>query len=206
VLKETAPGKSWTGSNNGVRSEQRTNRKEEDVKIWGVAAAPGSIPTKSGEYKEGDLFVMVTTNEQENKTIEYKNKDGLIILKKVQATNILQETYTGWLSTYYIYDDLNQLRWVLQPKGVEYLIANSWSLSNVTVQNEQCFRYEYDARGRMIIKKILGAGEVWMVYDKRDQLIMTQDADQRASAVKKWLVMRDVVHKSLFYMSWYCVW
>lgn len=76
--------------------------------------------------------------------------------------------HTGWLCTYYIYDDLNQLRCVIQPHGVE-LISSNWILTDATILAEQCFRYEYDERQRMIMKKVPGSGEVNMVYDARDR-------------------------------------
>ena len=41
------------------------------------------------------------------------------------------------------------------------------------------FRYEYDARNRVIEKQVPGAGPVLMVYNKRDELILTQDAAQK---------------------------
>lgn len=85
---------------------------------------------------------------------------------------------------YYIYDELNQLRCVIQPRGVE-LISSNWLLTDATILAEQCFRYEYDGRGRMIIKKVPGAGEVFMVYDRRDRLVLTQDANLRTA--NKWL-------------------
>ena len=87
--------------------------------------------------------------------------------------------YTNWLSTYYIYDDLNNLRCVIQPEGVKAIVSN-WSLTT-TLLDEQCFRYEYDERGRMVMKKVPGAGEVWMVYDTRDRLVLTSDAKLRAN-------------------------
>ena len=190
VLKQTAPGKSWTGSSKGVRVEERTNRKAEDVKIWTIGSALGSVPLMAGAYNEGELFVQVSTDEGENKVIEYKDKEGKVVLKKVQASDLLQEAHSGWLCTYYIYDDFNRLRYVLPPKAVEWLLGKSWSLTTSggsTVQTELCFRYEYDAHGRMIIKRVPGAGEVWMVYDARDRLVMTQDANLRVGT-KKWLV------------------
>jgi RHS repeat-associated protein len=191
VLKETAPGKSWTGSAKGARVDQRTNRVEEDVKIWSVGTSIGAVPGVTGVYNKGQLFVAETTDESENKVIEYKDKEGKVILKKVLSSDTYCETYNGWLSTYYIYDDFGRLRWVLQPKAVEWLLSNSWSLSSsTTVQDELCFRYEYDAKGRMIIKKVPGAGEVWMVYDERDRIVMTQDANLRAQSTKQWLVTK----------------
>jgi hypothetical protein len=72
-----------------------------------------------------------------------------------------------------------------QGYGVQALSFNGWSF-NSTILNEQCFRYEYDNRKRLIMKKIPGATEVYMVYDMRDRLIMTQDANLRS--LNKWMV------------------
>jgi len=68
--------------------------------------------------------------------------------------------------------------------GVYNVSPSNWVLSTV-VLSEQCFRYEYDHRNRMIIKKVPGAGEVWMVYDNNDRLVMTQDANMRGT---KWML------------------
>jgi RHS repeat-associated protein len=62
-----------------------------------------------------------------------------------------------------------------------------WAVST-TIKEEQCFRYEYDGRGRVIEKKVPGAAPVYMVYDSRDRLVMTQDGNMRQSAQMQWLV------------------
>ncbi|MBZ5856411.1 RHS repeat protein [Flavihumibacter profundi] len=86
-----------------------------------------------------------------------------------------------------MYDDLNLLRVVIQPNGVDYMQSNAWpaSTSIGTIKNEFCFRYEYDSRRRMILKKVPGADYVAMVYDQWDRLILTQDGNQRPSG--QWL-------------------
>jgi hypothetical protein len=48
------------------------------------------------------------------------------------------------------------------------------------------FQYKYDGRRRMIAKKVPGADWVYMVYDSRDHLVMTQDGRQRSLATKEW--------------------
>jgi len=53
------------------------------------------------------------------------------------------------------------------------------------ILDEQCFRYEYNHRGRMIMKKVPGAGEIYMVYDQWDRLVLMQDANMRGQ--HKWL-------------------
>ncbi len=46
------------------------------------------------------------------------------------------------------------------------------------------FQYKYDGRRRMTHKKVPGAEWVYMVYDQRDRLVMTQDGEQRKT--NKW--------------------
>lgn len=202
VEKSMAPGSSWTGAGRGVEVKYWKNTVADDVKIWNVTDVTNNLGTYSvsGSYPAGILFKNVTVDEHNRQVIEFKNKEGLVILKKVQIG-----TYSGiaddglgrpsndnWLSTYYIYDDLGRLRAVIQPEGVKalYQSAKNWVLNtadynvNGLVQ-EQFFRYEYDYRNRMIIKKVPGAGEVWMVYDSRDRLVMTQDANMRT--LGKWM-------------------
>lgn len=176
VLKSSSPGKSWAGSERGVRVSMRTNLGSEDVKIWKIEYSSGSQPTVLGVYQPGELVVTITTSEDNNQTIEYKDKLGHTILKKVQAADNYSVSHDGWLCTYYVYDDLNRLRFVMPPKAVEFLSGASWALNSEA--NEQlCFRYEYDLRNRLIVKKVPGAQEVHMVYDKRDRMILSQDGN-----------------------------
>ena len=122
-----------------------------------------------------------------------------MILKKVQLivsadNNGAGKGHWGWLCTYYIYDDFDQLRCVVQPRGVELLIAGSWAFTS-TILSEQTFRYEYDGRQRVIMKKVPGAGIVYMIYDARDRLVMTQDSLMRAT--HKWMyTLYDVRNRS----------
>jgi hypothetical protein len=190
INKSMAPGNSWCGSGRGVEVKYWINTSADAVKMWNVTNTTGAfgIYTSTSIYSAGELYKNVTADEHGKQIIEFKDKEGKVILKKIQLTanadNGAGDGYTGWLCTYYIYDDLNNLRCVIQPKGVEILIANNWQLTT-SLLDEQCFRYEYDERSRMIIKKTPGAGEVWMVYDARDRLVLMQDANLRAQG--KWI-------------------
>ncbi len=143
-----------------------------------------------GVYSIGQLNKNIVTNEQGKQIIEFKDKEGKLILKKVQLTAAIDagtgSNHTGWLCTYYIYDDYKMLRCVIQPKGVE-LLASTWVLSDATLLDQQCFIYEYDSRQRMIKEKKPGAGEIWMIYDAKDRLVMRQDANMRNAAKRKWM-------------------
>ncbi len=172
-----APGLNWVGSSRGVSSRYLINTTSDSVHIWTTAAAAGSIPTTSSTaiYAGGQLLKNITADEQDHQVVEYKDKNGRVVLKKVQLNSSPGTAHTGWLCTYYVYDDMDNLRFVIQPGAVE-LINGSWTISS-GISDELCFRYEYDQRKRMIIKKVPGAGETWMVYDARDRLVMTQDAN-----------------------------
>lgn len=191
VDKSMPAGNSWVGSNRGVDMKYWLNTVNDDVKKWSVSNVANSLGTYNitGAYPAGELYKNGSVDEHGKQVLEFKDKEGKVILKKVQLTAAADDgstgsSYPGWLCTYYIYDDLNQLRCVVQPRGVE-LIYPSFVLTDATILAEQCFRYEYDDRSRMIRKKVPGAGEVWMVYDGRDRLVMTQDANMRAQ--QKWL-------------------
>src|SRR5690606_10388819 len=54
--------------------------------------------------------------------------------------------------------------------------------------NEQealAYQYRYDGEGRLVEKKLPGKGWEYMVYDKADRLVFTQDAVMRSTA--QWL-------------------
>ncbi|WP_447642600.1 MULTISPECIES: DUF6443 domain-containing protein [Chitinophagaceae] len=191
-LKVSAPGSSWVGSSRGVSTGYWANTATDAVRIWNVSATTnGTFSTYSspGVYQPGQLYKTITTDEAGKQVVEFKDKEGRVVLKKVQLTaaadNGSGSGYTGWLCTYYVYDDLGNLRLVVQPEGVSG--ASSGSLTAAQL-SEQCFRYEYDARNRMVVKKVPGAGEVYTVYDVRDLPVMVQDANLRAS--NSWVVTR----------------
>ena len=186
-------GNNWVGSNRGSRIKYWTNTATDDVRMWSVSDNPGSFGsfTMIGSYAAGTLIKTVSENEANAQVIEFKDLQGSVILKKVQLNASVDagsgSGYAGWLCTYYVYDDLHNLRCVVQPVGVEELLLNGWNMAGTggEILNDLSFRYEYDSHNRMILKKVPGAGEVRMVYDKWDRLILTQDANLRTS--NQWL-------------------
>lgn len=193
-LEQFAPGESWAGSATQSSEASRrstklkywVNTSVDDVKIWNVTDGVLGLPITSsyavaGSYNQGELHKTVTIDEQGNQVIEFKDKRDQVILKKVQLTAAdggSGSGYSGWICTYYIYDNLGNLRCVIQPEGVQALSLNGWNLTT-TILSEQCFRYEYDGRNRMVVRKLPGSAEVLMVYDVRNRLVMTQDGNLR---------------------------
>ncbi|WP_240646729.1 DUF6443 domain-containing protein, partial [Chitinophaga rhizosphaerae] len=189
VTKAMAPGNNYTGSGRGVGQQYLVNATADSVRIWTVTTTmAGNIPTSNitsaSAYAAGTLFKNVTTDENGKQVVEYKDKEDKVVLKKVQLAASPGTGHVGWLCTYYAYDDLGNLRFVLPPRAVELSIG-TWVVS-ANVKNNFCFRYEYDGRNRMIIKQVPGADPVELVYDQRDRLVLTRDGNLRA-VTGKWM-------------------
>jgi RHS repeat-associated protein len=198
-LENGNPGETWQpGSNHTLKQYFSLNTAAENIRKWNIGFTPGATPTSPEAYFDNELIKTVTYDEHNKQVTEYKDREGKVIMKKVQLSNSVTDNYTGWLCTYYIYDDFNQLRYVLPPKAIELLLQNNtWDVNAITnVNQELCFRYEYDKRGRMVLKKVPGAGEVYMVFDNRDRLVFTQDANMRSKT--QWLTtLYDQLNRSI---------
>jgi RHS repeat-associated protein len=187
VTAAYAAGSSWVGAQaHPMQSRSLANTATDNVQKWNIAAAQGSLPVTGGAYTAGMLYKTVVTDEQGHQSIQFKNTDGQLILKKIQLTGTADNgagtAHTGWLCTYYVYDDAKQLRFVIPPSAVKS-IDGTWTVSQA-LADEFCYRIEYDIRHRPIIKAFPGrpsgsAGEVWMVYDQLDRLVLQQDANLR---------------------------
>ncbi|OYW18302.1 MAG: hypothetical protein B7Z54_06385, partial [Sphingobacteriales bacterium 12-47-4] len=169
-LETYAPGNSWAGTSGQTSEDNRRavkmkywlNTSTDSVRKWIVTnvANGWGVYSTPGTFASCQLVKTIIVDEHGKQVVEYKDKQGKVLLKKVQFTAAADtgtgKGYNGWLATYYVYDSLNNLRCVIQPEGVKALAANGWSL-NTTLLDEQCFRYEYDYRNRMIRKKVPGA-------------------------------------------------
>jgi len=179
VLKQGAPGAAWQpnatpSADHSVKFDYTANTAGE-VKRWKVAS---DVLTDDGSYDASTLYKTITWDENNNssdninRTEEFKDLQGKVVLKRSKNGS---ET----LSTYYVYDDFDLLRFVLTPKAIEDNAITGNEL------NDLCYQYKYDERKRMVEKKLPGADWVYMVYDKRDRLVASQDGNMRSQG--KWL-------------------
>lgn len=186
VVRTYQPGS--TGAAFPVRSAYGTNTPGENIRVWNIGEAVNDVPVTAGVYKAGMLFKSTVENENSKQTFEYKDKDGRLILKKIQdkedANGLDRNGHAGWICTYYIYDDYGNLRYVIQPKGVVWLEKNGWDRLT-EISDLLCFQYGYDERNRMVLKKNPGSAAVYLVYDKWDRLVLTQDGNLRAQ--NRWI-------------------
>ena len=185
-------GASWNASP-GVTAFYGLNDPSDNVQIFNIGFNTGDIPVSAGAYPANVLEKSTKTDEKGRQVIEYRDNSGNVILTKTQIDASPSPAHSGWSCVYNVYDDFGLLRYKLQPEAVKWLDANGWSFSGSAgggdgqqVLNEWCFRYEYDEKGRVILKKAPGAKELYMVYDARDRMVFAQDAIQRAKSPGEW--------------------
>ena len=175
ILKQAAPGESWRlGSGHEVQFDQRPSNSIDDGLIPVFEIAQDNL-IRTGTYNENELMVNSTTDEHGNRVMQYTNKQGQTILKKVE------EDPGNFPETYYAYDEFGKLRFVLPPEMSAKIAAGFTSTdpAGQTLLDTWAFQYRYDGRQRMIAKKVPGADWVYMVYDQWDRLVLTQDGNQR---------------------------
>jgi RHS repeat-associated protein len=163
VISQLGTGEEWQKAEKSTSFSYETNVADEVV-IWEVK---GSHCKYKNHYAAGELYKTKVTDENGNATTEYKDKLGQVILK----------TGEEGTKTYYVYDDLGLLRFVIPSKAAE---ANGEADLKGDILKNLCYYYQYDTRKRMTIKKLPGTGFVTMEYDQRDRLIATEDSVQRS--------------------------
>lgn len=183
-LNKSFAGNSWSGNGLYIKYYE-TNALSDSIRIWTITSIQGSMPSSPGVYNTGELYRTRTINGDAVEETVFTDKQGRIIAKR-ETSGSGPSRFSKFLFTYYIYDDLGNLRYVIQPKGAVKLRNNGWAFDGTTWQTstiakELAFSYEYDSRNRQIIKRIPGSGEAWMVYDARDRLVMTQDSVDRVN-------------------------
>ena len=193
LMSTTAPG-SWSLNNkkNGIKYELNSLINDKVLRFspitkWSqtdLATNDNELKLhKSKYYEDNMLYKTIITDEDGLIIIEFKNSEGQTILNR----NILSSTEAA--DTYYIYNEYNQLAFVFPPElskkiedtqlsGEAMVIYNSPN----TAFNGYSYQYRYDSKNRLVEKKIPGKGWEFMVYDKQNRLIATQDAVQRASS------------------------
>ncbi|WP_294225092.1 DUF6443 domain-containing protein [uncultured Chryseobacterium sp.] len=178
VLQQKQVGMAW--DTKPVQFGYDANTTADGVKkyttftTW-VNGATSSVLSQSTNYAAAQLYKNTVTDEDGNVTIEFKNGEGQVLLVRKMIND------TEKADTYYVYNEYNQLAFVISPKAAVETDAN-------TVLGDLCYQYKYDGRGRMVEKKLPGKGWEYIVYDKADRVFMTQDANMRPSG--NWLLTR----------------
>lgn len=311
IIKTSSPGEDWDANiinEHTIRTKYDIAKNEDDVRTFGVSYDVNGVPSLTTDFESGGvaLYKKVVKNEnwvlsdlKNNTTEEFTDYQGRTLLKRNYNKDKPHNTY-------YVYDDYENLIFVISPKGsddivqsttdqdfsqyiygseivsdptiyvkggfslkytastnildisfraiftapstfktgaiaeldyyfpdmilgtlteggvnYEFSIVDGWLHVNGTgtinglyggyiagiqmpetyiddvVLNELCYQYRYDNRNRLMEKKIPGKDWEYIVYDKLDRPVLTQDALLKSQ--NKWLFTKYDVFNRVAY-------
>jgi RHS repeat-associated protein len=200
-IKTFAEGNNWAmeGGNRPVETRYQVNVVADSVRQYSVSDIT-QTPTSGGFYPAGSLFKETKTGEDGRKTIEFKDKMGRLILRKVQHSPAPGTAHVGWNCTYQVFNRNGKVAYILPPKLIDYIKAH-WVVSTAII-NELAFVFRYDQRERLIVQKDPGADSLEMVYDKRDRMVISRTGNLAQIGMAK-AILYDTLNRmtgeNLFY-------
>ncbi|MDO4842756.1 MAG: DUF6443 domain-containing protein, partial [Phoenicibacter congonensis] len=148
----TNAGQSWHASPGACKSTEYVSNSSNQVRRYLINS--GGYVYSSSYYPANTLEGEVTTDEDGHAVTIFKDMRGLKVFERRGSNS----------DTYYVYNDLGQLRFVLLPG------YNS-------VQPEQLsYEYRYDNRGNVIWERQPGCQYAQYWYDAANRLTYMQDA------------------------------
>lgn len=207
TVEQAAPGNDWAMSNvkkNTIKLDYQTNTSGDGVKLykaitsWQAGKGLYDITfLAAGSYDEYELYKNVTydensgvnPSESSGSIIEFKNKEGQIVLKRTYNSGLKHDTY-------YVYDIYGNLTYVLPPKADNTI--------NDEVLNGLCYQYKYDNKKRLVEKKLPGKEWEFIVYDKLDRPVATGPAFSpfQNDGTIGWLISKYDVFGRPIYTGW----
>jgi RHS repeat-associated protein len=187
ILEVYGIGADWRNSSKSNLFDYQTNPGNEVLRFvakestiaWTEGITHSKLSLAAQHYYPSEtLYMGIMTDEDGIVSYEFKNGQGqtIMVRKEVSAMD--------FADTYYVYNEYDQLAFIVSPLASETIKANLSISQNIL--DELCYQYRYDGRNRLAEKKLPGQGldsttGTWhwesMVYDKQDRLVMTQDAN-----------------------------
>ena len=148
-------GESWHTAKKSV--EQRYGSNEANcIKRYQVSGS-GSL-VENGYYAANSLSMLEVTDEDGKTKQTFSDLFGNKVLERRDVDN----------DTYYVYDNIGHLRYVLSPSYQECSDLQKFG-----------YEYRYDKYGRCVWKRLPGCEYQQMWYDAADNLMFSQDGEQR---------------------------
>lgn len=159
MRKQYGAGMEW--SSHPANMDYMSNGHAGEVSCKSYEVNDSGSLIQNENYAPGELFVNKSTDEDGRVSYLFTDKQGRRVLTRQMCDGIAHDTY-------FVYDDYDQLRYVLPPA---YQDTPNLSL--------YAYQYKYDDLNRCIEKKLPGCDPVYCIYDQKDQLVFSQDGVQR---------------------------
>jgi len=146
------------------------------VNVTDVSVSPSSLNLNIGQEAQITKSIVPTNASNQivnwtsdNPSIAVVNAAGLIMAVSTGVATITATTVNGGFTA-----------------STTVNVASENETTSSAILEQFAFEYKYDGRRRMTHKKVPGADWVYMVYDNRDRLVMTQDGNQRSKQTPEW--------------------
>lgn len=164
-ITEIGPGKAWH-ENNKQKTIQYVVNKANSIRKFEAPTNSISL-VDAGYYAAGTLTGKITIDEDGIKAETYKDVLGNVIMEKIGINN----------TTYYVYNEKNELRYVLSPGYQEAGYKDLYA-----------YEYRYDSRGNMVKKILPGCKVTQYWYNQDEQMVFEQDATLRERNLHRFML------------------
>lgn len=158
-------GAAWHNNDKLIETNYVTNAAN-SVKRYEAPLDKISL-VKNGYYAANTLYGEERIDEDGHQTVVFKDKLGRVVLERRNGNN----------DTYYVYNILGQLRYVLSP---EY--------QNSGYKDLYAYEYRYDSKGRCVKKIFPSCEYIQYWYDNADRPIFMQDARLRSEGLYRFML------------------
>lgn len=163
VVRETSSGSSYQSHPStysyGVNADD----------VWKISCVDNGFSVDA-TYATGSL-----------RTVTHSDADGKTTISIMDAADRqLVLILGGNNKTYYVYDNMDRLRYILPPAIVSRLSSQQRVSDNDDYMQQYAYIYQYDSAGNVIAKKIPGCEYLYMRYNQAGHLVALQDGNQRA--------------------------
>ena len=130
-----------------------------------------------GSYADGELAVVKTVDADNRTVLTFTDWKG----NKVLERHVLDGSRGFTADTYYVYDALGKLRFVLPPalNGMTRTSWKSWDIRSCMPLRQYAYFYRYDDRMLLVEKKLPGADPVYYINDITGNAVFSQDGNLR---------------------------
>ena len=130
-----------------------------------------------GSYADGELAVVKTVDADNRTVLTFTDWKG----NKVLERHVLDGSRGFTADTYYVYDALGKLRFVLPPAldGMTRTSWKSWDIRSCMPLRQYAYFYRYDDRMLLVEKKLPGADPVYYINDITGNAVFSQDGNLR---------------------------
>ena len=188
IIKNELTGSQKAGADMGSNKIEYVSRGNVDNEVKLFYVTPDGLLRCDDYYSKKSLRVTETIDEDGNIKVVYTNLQNQVVMEKIANAK-----------TYYVYNDLNQLCFVLPPLASNQIDVGVYDDDN-DILKKYAYVYKYDNRGNQIYKRLPGCEPTLMVYDISNSLVMSQTGNQRQRGTY-WTVYKYDEFRRLTYVA-----